>query len=250
MASLLPPCTCGYGRLFITAASQQQRRLLSSTSNVWNNATSSARKRRARGESVQYQFNQNPFDPAPVDPAARASYQFVNAAALRRHTTPPRKVRMLARDFIDDSLYNPNYGYFPKQAVIFDPGAALVQKQEGAEGDGSLTVQDPEELKRRRLHGFDFSKMRNNADWDRTVAETYGIIEEAHEGSGPGRQVWHTPTELFKVNIETKLRIVTISFMPADDFVLFAAILRTSCRKPPCHRIQARIIPLQRLEDL
>lgn len=199
MASLLPPCTCGYGRLIIA---QHQRRLFTSTSTsaALNNATSSARKKRARGETVQYQFNPNPFDPAPADPASRAGYQFVNATALRKHTTPPRKVRMLARDFIDDSLYNPHYGYFPKQAVIFDPGAALVQRQEA--GEGALELQqDPEELKRRRLHGFDFSKMRNTADWDRTVAETYGIIEDAHDGSGPGRQVWHTPTELFKVSL-------------------------------------------------
>jgi hypothetical protein len=193
MASLLPPCTCGYGRLLVR---QQQSRLLSTSSYVLNSsATSSARKRRARGETVQYQFNANPFDPAVEDPAARAGYQLVTANTLRKHTTPPRRVRMLARDFIDDSLYNPHYGYFPKQAVIFDPGAALAQRP-GQE----LELEDPEVLKERRLHGFDFSKMKTMNDFDRTVAETYGIIEEeAHEGSGPGRQVWHTPTELFKV---------------------------------------------------
>ena len=29
---------------------------------------------------------------------------------------------MLMRDFIEDSLYNPSYGYFSKQVVIFSPG--------------------------------------------------------------------------------------------------------------------------------
>lgn len=237
MASLLPPCTCGYGRLLLKQQQQTQLRLFSSTSKAVNNATSSARSRRGRGEPAEYQFNPNPFDPAPADAASRASYQFVNARTLRKHTTPPRKVRMLARDFIDDSLYNPHYGYFPKQAVIFDPGAALVEQQ-GQEG---LQLEDPKEIKRRRLHGFDFSKMKNIADWDRTVAETYGIIEEAHEGSGPGRQVWHTPTELFKVLAEEKYTFERYHLLTTRSP---SALLRPSSRESSCDRIQASSLSL------
>lgn len=75
---------------------------------------------------------------------------------------------MLVRDFIEDSLYNPNYGYFPKQATIF-------------------TASDP----------IKFHNVRDSAQFQEEVAERYEPFETDIEG--PGRQIWHTPTELFKV---------------------------------------------------
>lgn len=183
MASLLP-CTCG---TFAKEAQQQWTRRLISTSR----AAQRAGKQRQRQDELRYNFNPNPFDPVPVDDAQRATYPTVTAHDLRKHANPPRKVRMLARDFIDDSLYNPHYGYFPKQAVIFDPDAAVLQKSKRDVAAG-----------KRRARGFDFASMKNMAEWDRAVAETYGILEEADEkASGLGRQVWHTPTELFKVSL-------------------------------------------------
>jgi hypothetical protein len=92
---------------------------------------------------------------------------------------------MLVRDFIDDSLYNvslfgvvidkaltqkPNYGYFPKNATIFTPPAK----------------------------GFDFSSFRDATAFQEAVAERYDT-EYDDNRPGLGRQVWHTPTELFKV---------------------------------------------------
>ena len=75
---------------------------------------------------------------------------------------------MLVRDFIEDSLYNPNYGYFPRQATIF-------------------TATDP----------INFKDMRNASEFQAEVAKRYEAFEVDEEG--PGRQIWHTPTELFKV---------------------------------------------------
>ncbi|CAO3637252.1 unnamed protein product [Cunninghamella echinulata] len=77
---------------------------------------------------------------------------------------------MLVRDFIDDSLYNPHYGYFSKQAVIFSP-----------ETD------------------FDFNDMRDHLEFMNILARMYRDIEgDADEVDEIARQVWHTPTELFK----------------------------------------------------
>ena len=82
---------------------------------------------------------------------------------------------MLVRDFIDDSLYNPHYGYFSRNATIFSPA---------------------------QEEGYDFGKFGDTAAFQEAVAERYDAYASSPttEGTGGlGRQVWHTPTELFKV---------------------------------------------------
>lgn len=156
---------------------------------------------------MRYNYNPNPFDPAPAEAESAASYPLVTARDLARRTSPPRKVKLLAREFIDDSLYNPNYGYFPKQAVIFDPDKA-VSLQEERDGQASTRGDDVVTSLKTRKHGFAFDKMRNMSDWDEAVADSYGVLEEADQGlTGLGRQVWHTPTELFKVRYTRAVRI-------------------------------------------
>lgn len=95
---------------------------------------------------------------------------------------------MLTRDFIEgslerfcdgcplirpttDSLYNPNYGYFSKQVVIFSPGDS-----------------------------FDFGKLRNGAEFDNLLGQRYTEFEDRldEESLNDTRQLWHTPTELFR----------------------------------------------------
>lgn len=93
--------------------------------------------------------------------------------------TPPTCARMLARDYIDDSLYNPNYGYFSKQAVIFSPEVDI-----------------------------DFTELRDNLEFQKLLANMYREIEgEVDEVDEVARQVWHTPTELFKVRLLLVRRI-------------------------------------------
>ncbi|EEB97716.1 hypothetical protein MPER_02910, partial [Moniliophthora perniciosa FA553] len=70
---------------------------------------------------------------------------------------------MLARDFIEDSLYNPHYGYFSKKATIFN------------------WSDKP----------FEFGHIRDATEFDSMVARRYASYEEE-------KQLWHTPTELFK----------------------------------------------------
>ena len=70
-----------------------------------------------------------------------------------------------------DSLYNPNYGYFSKQAVIFNPGEV-----------------------------FDFNNMRNEAEFQNLLGKRYIDFEDKLDLESPNetRQLWHTPTELFR----------------------------------------------------
>ncbi|PRQ73485.1 S-adenosyl-L-methionine-dependent methyltransferase [Rhodotorula toruloides] len=87
---------------------------------------------------------------------------------------------MLARDFIDDSLYNPNYGYFATKVEIFDP---------------DVNVREDVLAAASRAEGFDFGAFRNTAEFEDEVTRRYMGV---NVGTGVGRQVWHTPTELFK----------------------------------------------------
>ena len=70
-----------------------------------------------------------------------------------------------------DSLYNLNYGYFSKQAIIF-------------------SSEKP----------FNFQEMANEPEFHEALGERYTALEDSLDEEEPDdtRQLWHTPTELFK----------------------------------------------------
>ncbi|KAF7370206.1 Protein arginine methyltransferase NDUFAF7 [Mycena sanguinolenta] len=126
-----------------------------------------------------------------------ASYPLVDANELEKCKQPPRQVKMLVRDWIEDSLYNPHYGYFPKQAVIFDTQNTT----------------------------FDFEKMRNSVEFQVEISKQYAQYG-ADKHHGPGRQIWHTPTELFKpwYGIAMAKCLVSeylLKYFPYEDFVIY-----------------------------
>ncbi|KAL1985717.1 hypothetical protein VTN96DRAFT_7465 [Rasamsonia emersonii] len=99
------------------------------------------------------------------------TFPLVTAKDLRHHRERPRQVKMLTREFIDDSLYNPHYGYFSKHATIFSPG-------------------EP----------FDFNNIEDGPAFHRLLGQRYTEFEDRLDEIQPddARQLWHTPTELFK----------------------------------------------------
>ena len=120
----------------------------------------------------RYNFNSKPDALAFLDDDAIPShqrYRRVTASELHSRTEPPKRIKMLARDFIDDSLYNRNYGYFSKQAVIFSPDAQ-----------------------------FEISSMRDNMEFMSKLADHYDAYEKQFSTDDVVKQVWHTPTEIFK----------------------------------------------------
>ncbi|CAK7562441.1 MAG: hypothetical protein SEPTF4163_000285 [Sporothrix epigloea] len=118
-------------------------------------------------------------DMFPEDMSAEyAEYPMVTVQELRQRRERPRRVKMLMRDFIEDSLYNPHYGYFSKQVVIFSPG------------------HEP----------FNFRDMRDEPTFHEVLGRRYAEFEDqldaeiVAQGGEPSatRQLWYTPTELFR----------------------------------------------------
>ena len=70
-----------------------------------------------------------------------------------------------------DSLYNPHYGYFSKQATIF-------------------STNEP----------FNFESIDNEPQFHKELGKRYTALEDELDETDPDdtRQLWHTPTELFK----------------------------------------------------
>lgn len=128
-------------------------------------------------------FNFNPEVEFSADvPQEYLSYPLITSNdSAKSFTAPPTRVRMLVRDFIEDALYNPHYGYFSKQATIFT-----------APGEEN--------------EGFDFNGFKDTTQFEAAVARRYVECGSLSETGGPGRQIWHTPTELFKVRVGSLIR--------------------------------------------
>lgn len=65
-----------------------------------------------------FNYNKLSFD-SQVDEKL-INLRLLNSNQLKNFKQRPLKCKLLARDFIDDSLYNPNYGYFNKNVEIIN----------------------------------------------------------------------------------------------------------------------------------
>ncbi|KAG8163750.1 hypothetical protein KVR01_007047 [Diaporthe batatas] len=134
--------------------------------------SSEHRRRGALSTSEKERQWQQRSNVAPVDRTEDLRrYPTLTAKDLRSYKERPRRVKMLMRDFIEDSLYNPHYGYFSKQVVIFTPG-------------------EP----------FDFGSIRDELEFHSLLSRRYTEFEDALDSKehSDTRQLWYTPTELFR----------------------------------------------------
>jgi hypothetical protein len=157
-----------------------QRQSVKSFGSTYTSAFATSAQSRLSTRKSFDKLNYNSDVSFEDSPGAYVDYDMVTANDLESYTAPPKRVKMLVRDFIEDSLYNPNYGYFPRHATIFTPSD----------------------------NGIEFGSLRDSAEFENEVAKRYGSYG-ADEEAGTGKQLWHTPTELFKVNS-------TLSSRPSD----------------------------------
>ncbi|GJJ11511.1 hypothetical protein Clacol_005744 [Clathrus columnatus] len=141
----------------------------------------------------RFNFNDSIFGEESIPNYSQ--FKRVTAGDLAKSQDYPKSVTMLVRDFIQDSLYNPNYGYFSKQAIIFSSKEPL-----------------------------DFPSIRNARELENHIIQTYGSYGATVRG--PGRQVWHTPTELFKPWYGRAIaQFILSEYMlrsyPYDDLVIY-----------------------------
>ncbi|KAJ3863800.1 S-adenosyl-L-methionine-dependent methyltransferase [Lentinula novae-zelandiae] len=158
-------------------------------------ALAARRKERQKGPPEEHEdkwnYNRSPLFNSALTAEDPSTFKLVTANDLGRSAHPPRSVKMLVRDFIEDSLYNPNYGYFSKQATIFDWDERPV----------------------------DFSVVRDSVEFDAVVTKRYAAYEAE-------RQLWHTPTELFKPWYGEAIAQCLVSeyllkYFPYEDFIIY-----------------------------
>ncbi|OBA21259.1 DUF185-domain-containing protein [Metschnikowia bicuspidata var. bicuspidata NRRL YB-4993] len=178
-------------------------------------------------------------------------YPQTNSARMARARHRPRKTKMLVSDFIEDSLYNPHYGYFSKEVEIFhndtpfdynniqdvdqfmdewknaysryDAGPAAPGFSEHAAGDPAAT----------QLAVFDKEPLLSPKPTDSRMAKyakivrTQDVVAAGRPESQKSLQLWHTPTELFSPYYgEALARHIIVNYKlngcyPYEDLVIY-----------------------------
>lgn len=164
-------------------------------------------------------------------------FPLVTSKQLAQRKDRPRKVRMLARDFMDDSLYNPHYGYFAKEVDIFTPSAPF--DYHSIANEDEFMVQWTQEYKRYSRAANQHAR-ESPENQELTDAQEQGNKAGSGSGSGSGsdltravpkhqtvsRQVWHTPVELFRPHYARALaRYLLVNYKlslyPYHDLVIY-----------------------------
>ncbi|GMF05938.1 unnamed protein product [Ambrosiozyma monospora] len=146
---------------------------------------------------------------------------------------------MLTSDFIEDSLYNPSYGYFSKEAIIFQPDAPFQYQQLAGKDDFMdkwLEAYDKYDKERLPVlkHGTKYHNQKTSTitgSGKKSNAKTQSTKEPEKKDfqlEKPSLQLWHTPTELFQPFYgEALARYILVNYKlnsyPYNDLVIYEA---------------------------
>lgn len=175
------------------------------------------------------------------------SYPSTNSARMALSKQRPHRTKMLVSDFIEDSLYNPNYGYFSKEVEIFhtdkpfdynnfkdadefmDSWKAAYSKYDEAQSSHSAKenhFQDyhsetPPETKKT---GKPETRL---AKYAHAVQKQDMVAAGQFPKSKKSLQLWHTPTELFSPYYgEAIARYIIVNYKlngcyPYEDLIIY-----------------------------
>lgn len=168
-------------------------------------------------------------------------YPFTNSKKLSKRAHPPKKVKLRTSDFIEDALYNPQYGYFSKEVEIFHPDKPfdygnirdidefldswknMYMKYDTV----SLYKQGEADFKENiaTSSSNNNSKLANRAV--QLLAQENKISKRRSLPSKRSLQLWHTPTELFQPYYgEAIARYVLVNYKlngnyPYEDLIIY-----------------------------
>lgn len=133
-----------------------------------------------------------------------ARYPTTNPTKLNKRATRPTSVKMLTSDFIDDSLYNVNYGYFSKEATIFQPDRPFDYNHlAGQDEFMQKWLQAYDKYDQEKSQALQIIKRKETTSGNKKTTGTKTKSEEEKKVeqekiAKPSLQLWHTPTELFQ----------------------------------------------------
>lgn len=162
----------------------------------------------------------------------------VGSASLGRLKHRPRKKKMLVSDFIEDSLYNPFYGYFSQEVEIF-------HTEKPFDYNNIADVDEFMDVWKRAYTAYDAPKQEARTDLvKREMALTkvdkdsklakyaqtvykQDLMAQGKPRNKRSMQLWHTPTELFSPYYgEALARYIVINYKlnggyPYDDLIIY-----------------------------
>ncbi|KAF5104400.1 hypothetical protein DV451_000635 [Geotrichum candidum] len=162
---------------------QPARRSMSLLRKLKENAMQDPHDEDKNMKSFKHNYSVNPDTYSYTTDLNRENFDrfpLVTASRLAKRTERPRNVRMTSKEFIDDSLYHPVYGYFTKEVEIFTPKKPFSYNE----------IKDEEEFMTKWTEEY--------KRYETTSAKKLPQTRAQKSTSKASRQLWHTPTELFK----------------------------------------------------
>ncbi|QPG72844.1 hypothetical protein FOA43_000146 [Brettanomyces nanus] len=157
-------------------------------------------------------------------------YPLTDSRKLKKRTRRPKNVKMLTSDFIEDSLYNPKYGYFSREVVIFQPDEPFNYKNlKGRDDFLDQWLKAYNKYDKERVAKFPQSKIKTEKEnaVDNLVSKSTNITGKKDvQIEKPSLQLWHTPTELFQPYYgEALAKYILINYKlnqyPYNDLIIY-----------------------------
>lgn len=173
-------------------------------------------------------------------------YPLTTSAKLARLKERPRRVKMASVDFIEDSLYNPNYGYFSKEVEIFHPDKPFdynnIEDVDEFMESWEKAYSKYDSISNKFQNQSQINDLMMAADLQpsgqlskyASMAKTVykqdveaKSLQQSGKRSKRSLQLWHTPTELFQPYYgEALARYILVNYKlngsyPYHDLIIY-----------------------------